>query len=541
MKRLLFLLLVLIPAIVSAQTLDIDVDDNTATDIAFGGTNTTDGSINATEVSLDEIQLDVTHTAAHSEGLITWNDDDKTLNIDTEVSGTSIQVGQEIVLRARNETGSTIPDGQAVYVDGATGSRPTIDLSDSDNGTATGRTIGVVTADIANNGTGYVTAFGLVRDVDTSSWTAGDLLYISDDPETDGGITNSVPDYPQHIMRIGYCIFSNADSGIIFVSSEKGDHLEHLYEVDLSGATTGQALAYNGAGQWTAQTVAGSGDLLAASNLADVASAATSFGNIKQAALDTATGVVELATSAEVVTGTDATRVVTPDTLTDKMAAPGAIGGTTPGAGTFTEVTVSPSATPTMTFEDSDDAAGTASIFGNSAGGANDIIMSIGVEDSTGENTEYMQVNGVDETVDFLKPTTLQAGDIIEADLATASVSYTKTTGSIKSLTPVTDDADNFAANFTGANLYGGTFIANAAGTAQLPAITAGMNFTIITLGAVAVVVEPNASDSFLLDGVQLDDADSATNTSTAGDIIVYQYYSAAGWVASSNGWTDED
>ena len=121
------------------------------------------------------------------------------------------------------------------------------------------------------------------------------------------------------------------------------------------------------------------------------------------------------------------------------------------------------------------------------------------------------------------------------------TVDYLAGTGSSKSLTPVTDDADNFAANFTGANLYGGTFIANAAGTTQLPAITAGMNFTIITLGAVAVVVEPNASDNFLADGVQLDDADSLTNLSTAGDIAVFQYYSAAGWVASTNGWTDED
>lgn len=40
--------------------------------------------------------------------------------------------------------------------------------------------------------------------------------------------------------------------------------------------------------------------------------AAAAFGAIKQAATDTATGVVELATSAEVITGTDTTRAVTP-------------------------------------------------------------------------------------------------------------------------------------------------------------------------------------------------------------------------------------
>jgi hypothetical protein len=49
-------------------------------------------------------------------------------------------------------------------------------------------------------------------------------------------------------------------------------------------------------------------------NLGDVANTATSFGNIKQAASDTATGVVELATLAEVNTGSDTTRVITPDT-----------------------------------------------------------------------------------------------------------------------------------------------------------------------------------------------------------------------------------
>lgn len=50
----------------------------------------------------------------------------------------------------------------------------------------------------------------------------------------------------------------------------------------------------------------GGGDLVAANNLSDVASAATAFSNIKQAATESVTGVVELATSAE----TDAGKVV---------------------------------------------------------------------------------------------------------------------------------------------------------------------------------------------------------------------------------------
>lgn len=55
----------------------------------------------------------------------------------------------------------------------------------------------------------------------------------------------------------------------------------------------------------------------AANNLNDVASAATAFSNIKQAATTGATGVVEIATGAEANALTDTTRVITPDTLND--------------------------------------------------------------------------------------------------------------------------------------------------------------------------------------------------------------------------------
>ena len=77
------------------------------------------------------------------------------------------------------------------------------------------------------------------------------------------------------------------------------------------------------------------------------------------------------------------------------------------------------------------------------------------------------------------------------------------------------------------------------AATITLPAVAAGMSVTIITIGAVAVSVDPNASDKLWLDGTALDDGDKATNLSTAGDIAVLTYYSADGWHASTNAWTD--
>jgi len=130
-------------------------------------------------------------------------------------------------------------------------------------------------------------------------------------------------------------------------------------------------------------------------------------------------------------------------------------------------------------------------------------------------------------------------GSIDIEHMSTDSVDYDNTTGSVKSLTPVTDDADDFAAAFTGANLYGGTFVANLAGDVDLPAPVAGMNFTIITMGDIEVDILPTAGDDLLLDGTQLDDNHDASNTGSAGDIAVVQYYDADGWLVTSNGWTE--
>ena len=80
---------------------------------------------------------------------------------------------------------------------------------------------------------------------------------------------------------------------------------------------------------------------LEANNLSDVGDAATAFDNIKQAASESATGVAELATDAESVTGTATDKVTTPANISARLAAPGEIGGTTPGAGNFTSVNAS--------------------------------------------------------------------------------------------------------------------------------------------------------------------------------------------------------
>jgi hypothetical protein len=180
------------------------------------------------------------------------------------------------------------------------------------------------------------------------------------------------------------------------------------------------------------------------------------------------------------------------------------------------------SATPGITLSDSDaDATGTAFIAVDAATAGQDSIFQIKVDDSTGEDTVYAEYDGVTEEVEIKKRLSAEAG--------------------IKSLTPVIDDPDNFAANFTGANLYGGTFIANAAGTAALPDPAVGMNFTYVMEGANANIIDPlgtGTADTITMNGLAAASDENITS-STSGAMCVFQYRAANSWMATCNGFAE--
>lgn len=115
------------------------------------------------------------------------------------------------------------------------------------------------------------------------------------------------------------------------------------------------------------------------------------------------------------------------------------------------------------------------------------------------------------------------------------------TTGTISggSLTPVIGDADVFDDNFTGANLYGGTFIVSVAGSALLPNAGVGMNFTVVLEDAVATIIEPLATgtdDTIVLNGTALTQG-ASIQSSTKGAMCVIQYRAADSWMATCNGF----
>jgi hypothetical protein len=185
--------------------------------------------VDGTSSAQQYIQFDTTYTDGVAEGKLSWNSEDGTLEYGMPGGNVTLQVGQEQLVRVKNNSGSLISNGDVVYFSGASGSRPTVALAQA-NGEPQHEAAGIATEDIADTDFGYVNVGGLVRGVDTSAFSDGDNIYLSD--TTAGGFSTTVPDAPNFRVFLGYCVFSNPSSGIVFVSTEHTHHIQDISNVD---------------------------------------------------------------------------------------------------------------------------------------------------------------------------------------------------------------------------------------------------------------------------------------------------------------------
>jgi hypothetical protein len=175
--------------------------------------------------------------------MIKANSDDGTLDVCTNITGHSIQLGQEVAPRVVNKSGDTILNGQVINITGAQGNRIAAGLANAAD-TST-KVIGVATATILDNEEGPVTLIGKVRSIDTRNFSAGDLLYLSD--TVDGGITNSIPDSPSLKVFIGIAENSTVN-GSLWVTISNGRPIGGLHDVALAaslGPPDDSTLLYN--------------------------------------------------------------------------------------------------------------------------------------------------------------------------------------------------------------------------------------------------------------------------------------------------------
>jgi hypothetical protein len=121
-------------------------------------------------------------------------------------------IGRDITRRVKNVEGSVISRGDVVYITGSSGANPEVQLALASNVTLSTPLGVVLSSSIPNNGVGKISLFGRLQGVDTSSFTAGDVLYLSD--STPGALTATEPSIP---IRIGVVTVSNATGGEISI------------------------------------------------------------------------------------------------------------------------------------------------------------------------------------------------------------------------------------------------------------------------------------------------------------------------------------
>ena len=115
----------------------------------------------------------------------------------------------------KNNSGVTIAKGDPVYVTGF--STKTTVAKSLGNTLATFPVIGLATTSIANGSDGVVIVSGVFSDINTSSYTAGNILYVA----TAGGLTTTQPTTGSG--AVGVVLKANATTGVILVLGSKGN------------------------------------------------------------------------------------------------------------------------------------------------------------------------------------------------------------------------------------------------------------------------------------------------------------------------------
>jgi hypothetical protein len=204
----------------------LDQSLGTTSDVTFG-------KVTADSAVVDGINFN-TLTADHAApaGTLFFDSDHQkglSVKLNTQNNPTSevtLNIGQENLLYVHNLTGAAINNGDVVYISGtAHGRHPQVSLAKAD-ASSTAQPTGLATMDIPDGAHGWVTRYGLVRDMDTSAFSAGDVLYLSADSA--GKLTNvsvTVDDgYPVHLGRV---MTADASAGMVLVDPFS-EHFEYL-------------------------------------------------------------------------------------------------------------------------------------------------------------------------------------------------------------------------------------------------------------------------------------------------------------------------
>lgn len=201
--------------------------------------------ITASEINTDYIDFNTGLAANPSfqTGRVYYDINSKDLQFNTEIATVSINLGQQLVIKAKNNTTGSIAKGKLVRVDGGIGTNPTIALASWDNDNNSANTLGMVMQTVAANDTTFVLLTGVITGISLNPaiYTAGDLLYLS----SSGDYTNIKPVAPKHTVKVAEVVRAHATEGAAFIKVDNGYEIDELHNVLAVSASSGDLLVYD--------------------------------------------------------------------------------------------------------------------------------------------------------------------------------------------------------------------------------------------------------------------------------------------------------
>jgi hypothetical protein len=183
------------------------------------------------------------------EGQMNWDANQQTAVIGMAGGNVDLALGMELLFprRVRNSTGSTMPKGTVVYINGVSGNTPTVNRAIATGDQSSAFTLGMTAESIANGATGWVATFGELTGIDLSAYTGGDTLYLSG---VSAGLFTNVPQSaPIHYVRVGTVVKATTD-GALVVNVINGYELNELHNVVIASLASGQILMSNASNYW---------------------------------------------------------------------------------------------------------------------------------------------------------------------------------------------------------------------------------------------------------------------------------------------------
>lgn len=135
----------------------------------------------------------------------------------SDLPGSIAIASTETFVRVQNSTGSTIPKGTVVGFAGV-GANDYISVAPylADGSTPSLYILGVMAETLPDSGAnGLCCVWGNVSGIDTSAFSAGDVLYAS--PTVAGAFTATKPTAPDNVVPVAAVLIDSASDGVVFV------------------------------------------------------------------------------------------------------------------------------------------------------------------------------------------------------------------------------------------------------------------------------------------------------------------------------------